>query len=297
MVARSITTGLLFDPEVTVASWFSGPKGILSRTSDRVKHAQNQLKRSSMTQPTARAPWRSTSAGLPPSRKATILSEVPFQTAVQRQLDLSAANRPYLRHSWHRIDLISIISFWITFLLASTHHESTAEYHIYIFRALSILRAGRLLVITSGTTTILGSLKRAGPLLITVGFFVIFAATLFSIIGIQSFRGSFRRTCILTDPNNSSNIIDTGKSCGGYLDSQTLQEMPYINLNGDSFTQAPKGYICPQFQVCKVGSDGTRRLMIQVGETNPKGNSVSFDNFFFALIQVVLIASSKPPNL
>jgi hypothetical protein len=140
----------------------------------------------------------------------------------------------------------------MTFFLASAQQEATSTHHIYIFRALSILRAGRLLVITSGTTTILDSLKRAGPLLITVGFFVIFAATLFSIIGIQSFRGSFRRTCIMTDPNNASNVFDTGQHCGGYLDPETLRELPYLLQNGQAFSQDPKGYICPQNQVCQV---------------------------------------------
>jgi hypothetical protein len=95
------------------------------------------------------------------------------------------------------------------FFLAITHLEVQEDRHIFIFRALSILRAGRLLVVTSGTMvrevtnpaegqTILHSLKRAGPMLIRVSAFVIFALVLFSIIGVQAFRGGFRRVCMYT---------------------------------------------------------------------------------------------------
>jgi hypothetical protein len=185
-------------------------------------------------------------------RKTTLLSEAPFQNAVARQRDLAHANRPYLRHSWHRIDLLSIVCFWISFLLALSHTEATPTLHLYIFRALSVLRCARLLVITSGTATILRSLKRAGPLLVTVGFFFLFASALWSIIGIQSFQGSFRRQCVLTDPSNTSNVIETGQPCGGHLNVSDLGVVAYLTPEGDPHAGGSKGYICPLGQVCQV---------------------------------------------
>ena len=147
--------------------------------------------------------------------------------------------------------MIAVIAFWITFLLALSGQEATADRHLYIFRALSVLRAGRLLVVTSGTTTILHSLKRAGPLLVTVSFFLIFAFALFSIIGVQSFRGSFRRHCVYTDPLNSSNVIDLDNLCGGYI-AANLDKVPYHHLDGSLADISPKGYICPLGQICVV---------------------------------------------
>ena len=44
--------------------------------------------------------------------------------------------------------------------------------------------------------TILRSLKKAAPLLVQVAFFVGFFWVIFAIIGIQTFRGSFRRHCV-----------------------------------------------------------------------------------------------------
>jgi hypothetical protein len=57
-----------------------------------------------------------------------------------------------LRHSWTRTDAVSVVAFWITFVLAQTGVEHSASRHLGVFRALSVLRTARLLSITSGTT-------------------------------------------------------------------------------------------------------------------------------------------------
>lgn len=272
MFARIVVTGLLLDPETSLRESLVGQDGavpILKQYLLITKfNIQSNLRRNATKR---RAPWRSqgqddathnkdsktpTNSAL---RSLTGLSEAPFQKAMARQKGLSDQGRPYLRHSWHRIDMIAVFAFWITFFLALTGREATADRHVYIFRALSVLRAGRLLVITSGTTTILHSLKRAGPMLITVSYFLVFAACIFSIIGVQSFRGSFRRACVLTDPHNSSNVIQLETQCGGWLDPASLESASYLNLDGTSSAVPPKGYICPLGQICMVSS--TTRML------------------------------------
>jgi voltage-dependent calcium channel len=129
--------------------------------------------------------------------------EAPFRLAMEKQRSLSEQGRPYLRHSWNRIDFVSIVSFWIMFALSVANVEATPTHHIYIFRALSVLRISRLLGVTSGTAvrryvscsnavrylltscvlcgkTIMRSLKKAAPLLVRVATFVLFAIVLFS---------------------------------------------------------------------------------------------------------------------
>jgi hypothetical protein len=123
--------------------------------------------------------------------------DLPFRAALSKQLDITSTSRPYLRHSWNRVDAVAIISFWIMFAICLAGLEKTASEHLYLFRALSILRTTRLLAITSGTTTIMTSLKKAAPQLVNVAFFVLFAIILFSIVGVQSFKGSFRRNCVV----------------------------------------------------------------------------------------------------
>ena len=83
-----------------------------------------------------------------PSSQRKFFSDTPFLSAVARQRTL--IQTAYLRHSWNRVDCVAIVAYWISFALAETGLE--AEKNIYIFRALSVLRAARLLTITSGTT-------------------------------------------------------------------------------------------------------------------------------------------------
>lgn len=85
-----------------------------------------------------------------PYRQRTL--ELPFQDALAKQRRLASLARPYLRHSWHRLDMLAIICFWVMFGLSTSKKEAQPGLHLYIFRALSILRTGRLLVVTSGTS-------------------------------------------------------------------------------------------------------------------------------------------------
>lgn len=210
---------------------------------------------------------------------AMSFSEIPFQQAMGKTRSLLDMGRPYLRHSWHRIDLVSIVSFWIAFLLALSGHETDEHRHIFIFQALSTLRITRLLLITSGTSTILHSLKRAGPLLFKVAFFAFFALYLLSIIGVKSFDGSFHRSCQLTDPATATVTIDLQQACGGFIDSTTLVPVGFLGLNGESVGK-PKGYICPLGQTCSVIDQP------DLGQGN-------FDNIFTSALQLVIFASAN----
>jgi hypothetical protein len=72
---------------------------------------------------------------------------------------------------------------------------------------------------------------------------------MYSVIGIESFKGSFRRSCylqsILGEPETA---LPT--PCGGYIDPDTLQPVGFIRSDGSH--GVVKGYICPLAQTCKV---------------------------------------------
>jgi len=76
---------------------------------------------------------------------------LPFQFSINLARGVTRRHLPYLRHSWTRTDALSVIAFWIAFILAQTGVER-GSHHIGLFRALSVLRTARLLAITSGTT-------------------------------------------------------------------------------------------------------------------------------------------------
>ncbi|KIK93928.1 hypothetical protein PAXRUDRAFT_828487 [Paxillus rubicundulus Ve08.2h10] len=203
---------------------------------------------------------------------------LPFRLDVQAARDKVVRNLPYLRQSWGRIDLLAVVGFWVTFVLATEGIEKGGGHHIGIFRALSVLRIARLLAITSGTATIMRSLKIARPLLANVTYFVVFAIVLFSVIGVQSFKGSLRRSCYLL-PALGESTTQLQQSCGGHVNATTLKPSPYLKLDGTS-SDAVKGFVCPLGQVCQEGN-------------NPNSGVESFDTVYYATLQVIILASAN----
>jgi voltage-dependent calcium channel len=195
------------------------------------------------------------------------------------------AHRAFLRHSFNRLDFVAVVSFWIMFVLAVTRIES--QYHIYVFRMMSCLRILRLLGITSGTSVILRSLKRAAPTLLQVAFLIGFFWLLFAIVGVQSFKSSLRRTCVWNHNNQSypgageydQNIIGNFQFCGGWIDSNGNAQ-PWIKADGSNGSDAAKGYWCPVNSTC-VESD------------NPYNGTVSFDNILYSLEEVFVVMTSN----
>jgi voltage-dependent calcium channel len=201
----------------------------------------------------------------------------------RQQQRIRLARRAFLRHSFVRLDFIAVVSFWISFVLALSRVES--DRHIYVFRMLSALRILRLLGLTSGTSVILRSLKKAAPLLVNVAFLISFFWLLFAIVGVQSFKSSLRRTCVWVGPENLGNYTQNLapqniQFCGGHLDAATAAPMPWITADGRNGTEEHKGYLCPQGSFCVEGG-------------NPYNGTVNFDNVGNSLQLVFVIISSN----
>lgn len=161
---------------------------------------------------------------------------------------------------------------------------------------------------------ILQSLKKASPLLVNVGLFVAFAMLLFSIIGVQAFRGSYLRHCVwigayqssirltlsltfsLADPQGLLANVTADQPCGGYVDADGVTRT-YQMLGGLPSTESPKGFICGPPSICAVrptvfSIEHTLTQRSHAQETgNPVGGSWSFDNILAALMQVTVTAS------
>lgn len=196
----------------------------------------------------------------------------------RQQQRIRLAHRAYLRHSFNRTDFVAVISFWTAFCIGVFGVEKNK--HIYIFRMLSCLRIIRLLNLTSGTSVILRSLKKAAPLLVNVAFLISFFWLLFAIVGVQSFKSSFRRTCVWKDPLGQNNYITT-QACGGHLRAGVAENIPepYIPALGMP-SGTSKGFLCPKGSFCVEGQ-------------NPYNNTQSFDNILQSLELVFVIMSSN----
>ncbi|WFD43180.1 calcium channel protein [Malassezia psittaci] len=192
------------------------------------------------------------------------------------------SDRAFLRHSWNRVDLLAVICYWIAAILELSQVEKTPHRHIYLFRAVSVLRCARLMALPSGVAVILLSLKRVAPLLMRVAYFIGFFMLLFAIIGIQSFQGSYLRQCVwIGDLNNEPGVNYTlSQICGGSIDPQNSSvKIGHVDASGITLKEQPKGYICPYGQLCMEQLE------------NPYNNVQSFDNIFKSLLQVAIVIS------
>ena len=194
------------------------------------------------------------------------------------------ARRAFLRHSFNRLDFIAVVSFWISFALTTVNYEN--RHHVYVFRMMSCFRTLRLLGLTSGTSIILRSLKKAAPLLVNVAFLISFFWLLFAIVGVQSFKSSLRRTCVWVNPDGISGNYTQNMApeniqfCGGHLDAATGAPMPWITAFGENGTTSHKGYLCPRGSFCVEGE-------------NPYSGTISFDNILQSIELVFVIMSNN----
>jgi hypothetical protein len=103
---------------------------------------------------------------------------------------------------------------------------------------------------------------------------------LFAIVGVQSFKSSFRRYCVWIGPEGSGDYVTT-QPCGGYLldDPTKNVTLPYKAAPGMPDGLA-KGFICPKGSECREGA-------------NPNSGTQSFDNILQALELVFVIMSSN----
>ncbi|KAI9498171.1 Ion transport protein-domain-containing protein [Zychaea mexicana] len=163
----------------------------------------------------------------------------------------------FMRHSWNRMDLISVVCYYVDLGLTSAGEvlvEDTRR--ILVFKALSTLILLRLLLITNGNRIILQSLKKAGPLLVTRN------PTALSVY--NRLKGLFCATVF-------------GQYCGGYMEDGI--EKPYLLLD-DTPGPWSKGFICEEGLVCKETE-------------NPSGGTISFDNIFSSMLIVIIIAGNQ----
>lgn len=262
--ARAIVSGLWYNPPPSTSPQSHQQHLQPTISGSHVSNSRQPGPQSTAARPASRQLWGKLSppdllSGSRDRRKALILK------------------RAYLRHSFNRIDVVSIISFWIYFMLGVTHLEY--RHHVFIFKALSCMRILRLLNVTNGTSAILKSLKKAAPLLVNVAFFVGFFWVFIAVIGVQSFKGSFRRQCVWVDPQGvQPNQTQYLQFCGGqWVDGNKTN---YLLENWQASKGSPKGFICPEESWC-------------VQNENPYGGTVNFDNIFNSMELVFVIMSSN----
>lgn len=285
IIVKIIVSGFIFNPtEYSTIDRSIGIRQALQKKADSMfalhrKPSKRAIKGDD-SEPRAPAP-----DSLLRSFTAQNFDDVPGSSRQAQKKRL--AYRAFLRHSFNRLDFVAVASFWISFVLGAAGAEY--QHQVYVFRMMSCLRIIRLLGITSGTSVILRSLKRAAPTLLNIAFLIGFFWLLFSIVGVQSFKSSLRRTCTLigeeqfppTENNTQNQPPPAGgfQFCGGWI-AQDGAEMPWLKADGSNGTTDHKGYLCPQGSRCVEGD-------------NPYNNTISFDNIAQSAELVFVIMTSN----
>lgn len=282
--ARCIVSGFIKNPEeYSTVNWNVGFQKVIL---DQARNLFTPQKRQATINT-----GKTTNAQDSIIRSFTGIQTQPDQPGHSRQQQrIRLARRAFLRHSFNRLDFLAVVSYWISFILEILQVEQNRHY--YVFRMLSCLRILRLLGLTSGTSVILRSLKKAAPLLVNVAFLIGFFWLLFAIVGVQCFKGSFRRTCVWYDPLDNPFENKTARGykldsasgnvqfCGGHRDAAGVPQ-PWVHSDlSTNKNKIRKGYLCPTNSLC-------------VENQNPYNGTVSFDNVVQSLQMVFVIMSSN----
>ncbi|KAK9767738.1 calcium channel protein, variant 2 [Basidiobolus ranarum] len=178
--------------------------------------------------------------------------------------------RAFLRHSYNRLDLIVVISFWVDLVLTLV-----GDGRFTLFKGLCALRPIRLLMLTGGLSVIQSSLKMSFPILVTVTMFICYFFVLFGIIGVHAFKGSLSRRCFLVDENGKLGIPALPeRTCGGWYNGTKIMAVT------DGLDDLSKGYTCPNGQIC-------------TNIENPEHGLVNFDNIFYATLNVFVVIATE----
>jgi hypothetical protein len=279
-IMKIIVSGFLFNPSEysTIDRSIGLGKALNKKANDLMNpHAKPSVRHSKNSAP----PHEVEPPSLIRAMTMHTFDEVPGDSRAAQKKRL--AHRAYLRHSFNRLDFVAVVSFWISFSLNATNIEW--GHRLYVFKMMSCLRILRLLNITSGTSVILRSLKRAAPSLLNIGILIGFFWLLFGIVGVQSFKSSLRRTCVWdgsrADPPQSNYTLDE-QFCGGWWEwnGTDKNQMPWLYDNGRPGATKSKGYVCPIGSWCIEGE-------------NPYNNTLSFDNVGNSMEQVFVIMTSN----
>ncbi|KAF8935698.1 calcium channel protein [Haplosporangium bisporale] len=235
--SRIVVSGLILYPKdgERIRKYFGKPERTdnLHDTNPTIlRKTPNGQKRQSTMAPSAT--FKQTEAALPihntPAGRATTIIDfaVGRQTTFAQHIPTymdpliaykpqfvapSVAQIPFLRHTFNRIDFIAVICYWIDFSLMVAGVEN-----IYFFKTIAAMRTLRLLNITAG------------------------------IVGVQAFKGSFSRRCVLA--SNYTESVD--QFCGGHYNTSAPRGLsPYLNADNSSSPTSPKGHICSAGFVCK----------------------------------------------
>ncbi|VDL91854.1 unnamed protein product [Schistocephalus solidus] len=153
----------------------------------------------------------------------------------------------YLRSIWNILDFIVVVTGLLAYILPNLNQPA--------LRALRVLRPLKLVTGFESLQIVLKSIIRAMAPLLQIGLLLLFAITIFAIIGLEFYSGGFHMTCF--DERKYSEIC-----------------RPIFFTTKASSTAAQGAFRCPPGYICKGYWEG------------PNYGITSFDNIGYAMLTV-----------
>ncbi|EUB64148.1 Sodium channel protein para [Echinococcus granulosus] len=190
----------------------------------------------------------------------------------------------YLRDAWNWLDFIVITLAYLMFVVPFLGNLSA-------LRSLRVLRALKTVTAVPGLKTIIGALMDAVMHLRDVAVLTLFMLSIFALIGVQLYRGTLLRKCVVPWPGFNTTV-------GGALLSQIATDV-YYNKSFDPYlTTEIKSIFNGTFlinwmsphMVCRnLTEDGNSTCPMdfickQTRTGNPNFGYTNFDNFESALL-------------
>ena len=212
-----------------------------------------------------------------------------------------------LSDPWNRLDLAVVLSAWLPLLLPFLTGYTS-------LRALRAFRPLRMVNHFPGVRKQINTISRSLPSLLNVTVLLAFVIAIFSVLGMQLFKGALLYRCYelpdgidaaaaaaaLAGPDSASRrlleghldallergLSEAGPTAGG-MSLQPLDPMqgvcsPYGEIVYAEFADAPaSAATCPSHQACLLYGK------------NPNHGTVSFDNFFAAAMTVFMCITGE----
>ncbi|KAM7539608.1 hypothetical protein Aperf_G00000039296 [Anoplocephala perfoliata] len=165
----------------------------------------------------------------------------------------------YLRSIWNVIDFIVVATGLLAYILPNLNQPA--------LRALRVLRPIKLVTGFESLQIVLKSIIRAMAPLLQIGLLLLFAITIFAIVGLEFYSGGFHMTCF--DERNPDILPDS------IPNSRSLVPCNIGNESSKGFFNAAHGsFRCPSGYICKGYWEG------------PNFGITSFDNIGYAMLTV-----------
>jgi len=188
---------------------------------------------------------------------------------------------PYLRDPWNLLDFIVVLIGFFSFIPALGNYSAV--------RALRVFRAFKAVTAVPGLQLMVRALAVCMKAMVTPGMLILFALFFFGIIGLSTFMGILRQTCVCLPEGYDADPLLANYTAEWSHDSSLLVEgyQHCGTVSGSRRCPTDPSY-CASAVEARTGWDGLNvsAVCLPLGD-NPGDGFTNFDNIGWALLSTI----------